>query len=265
MSTIQIPRLCAVSFQRVMSVGRTKPCLMLCKDATGTEHELVVKWRAGPELKETGLVCELVSAMLADDLDLPVPQPYIVEVESDFHKVIGNLEVSKLAQKSVGLNFGCQRLPPGFSTWAKDKPIPMVTRPLAAEIFAFDVLIQNPDRRRENPNLLTDGEKIYLCDHEQGFSFLAGVINWQPPWTGQGTEFLRNHVFFQQLQGTTPNFDRLRGALEALTDTRLNEYLEAIPNEWCPSKNAVDQMIKYLRDARQNRAGFFGVINHLLK
>ena len=265
MSAIEIPHLKAASVLKVLSLGRTKPCLMLCNDAAGTEHEVVVKWRAGMELKGTGLVCELVSALLADDLDLPIPKPYIVDVEPGFHKAIGNPEVSKLAQNSAGLNFGCQKLPPGFSTWAKDKPIPMVTRPLAAEIFAFDVLIQNPDRRRDNPNLLTDGEEIYVCDHEQGFSFLAGVINWQPPWTGQGTDFFRNHVFFQQLQGTTPNFDRLRGALEALTDSRLNEYLDAIPNEWCPSNNAVDQIFKYLREARQNRAALFGVINHLLK
>jgi hypothetical protein len=238
---------------------------MLCKDTAGAEQEVVVKWRAGMELKETGLVCELVSALLADDLDLPIPKPYTVEVEPDFHKVIGNTAVSALAKNSAGLNFGCQKLPPGFSTWAKDKPIPMVTRPLAAEVFAFDILIQNPDRRRDNPNLLTDGEEIYLCDHEQGFSFLAGVINWQPPWTGQGTDFFRNHVFFKQLQGTKPSFDRLRGALEALTDTRLKAYLEVIPDEWCPSKTAVNKIFDYLREARQNRAALFGVINHLLK
>jgi hypothetical protein len=112
---------------------------------------------------------------------------------------------------------------------------------------------------------LTDGEEIYFCDHEQSFSFLAGVINWQPPWTGQGTDFLRNHVFFQQLQGTTPNFDRLRGALEALTDTRLKAYLEAIPDEWCRNKKSVEDIFKYLREARLNRAALFGIINHLLK
>jgi hypothetical protein len=264
MSAITIPRLHAASVLRVLSVGRTKPCLMLCTDTTGNEHEVVVKWQAGMELKETGLVCELISALVADDLDLPIPKPYLVEVDVDFHKAIGNAAVSKLAQNSAGLNFGCQKLPPGFSTWAKDRAIPMGTRPLAAEVFAFDVLIQNPDRRRDNPNLLTDGEEIYLCDHEQSFSFLAGVIDWHPPWTGKGTDFFRNHVFFHQLLGTAPNFDRLRGAVEALTNTRLNAYLEAIPDEWCPNRKAVDRILEYLREARQNRAALFGIIGHLL-
>jgi hypothetical protein len=103
-------------------------------------------------------------------------------------------------------------------------------RLLAAEIFAFDVLIQNPDRRRESPNgpnLLWSDDEIYLYDHEQAFSFLMGVIGWKPPWMGGGTEFCRNHVFIQQLTGIRHNFDRLSGALEALTDARLKEYVDA--------------------------------------
>jgi len=237
---------------------------MLAHDDAGNEVEVVVKWRAAMELKASGLICELMAALLADDFDLPIPKPYLVEIEQGFHAVIGPPEVSKLAQNSVGLNYGSQKLPPGFSTWAKEKPVPLLLRPTAAEIFAFDVLIQNADRRQVNPNLLTNGEQLYLCDHEQAFSFLAGVIGWQPPWTGQGTEFLRNHVFYQQLKGLVHNWERLRGALAALTDTRLNEYLAAVPNEWRSNNTAADRITDYLKQARQNRDAFFAVITHLL-
>jgi len=265
MSAIHIPRLKAVSVLKVLSHGRTKPCLMLAHDNAGNDVEVVVKWRAAMELKASGLVCELMAALLADDFDLPVPKPYIVDVEQGFHAVIGTPEVSKLAQNSVGLNFGSQRLPPGFGTWAREKPIPVLLRPTAAEIFAFDVLIQNADRRQVHPNLLTNGEEVYLCDHEQAFSFLAGVIGGQPPWTGQGTDFLRHHVFFQQLKGIAHNLDRLRGALGALTDTRLDEYLAAVPNEWRSNNTAADRIVEYLQQARQNRDALFAVITHLLK
>lgn len=132
-------------------------------------------------------------------------------------------------------------------------------------MFAFDVLVQNPDRRRENPNLLTSGEETFLCDHEQAFSFLAGVLNWQPPWTGQGLDFFRNHLFFQQLKGMEHNWDRLRGALAALTDTRLNEYVAAVPDEWRKNNTAAERITEYLQQARQNEAALFAVITHLLK
>lgn len=37
-------------------------------------------------------------------------------------------------------------------------------------------------------------------------------MGWQPPWTGEGTGFFHNHVFFQQLKGIAHNWERLRGA-----------------------------------------------------
>jgi len=265
MSAIQIPLVKAASVLKVLSRGRTKPCLILANDEEGNDLEVVLKWRAAPELKATGLVCELISALLAEDLDLPVPKPFLVEVPDGFHAGIATPEVSKLAQASVGLNFGSQKLPPGFTTWAKDRPIPFLLRPTAAEIFAFDVLTQNPDRRQVNPNLLTNGEELYLCDHEQAFSFLAGVIGWEPPWKGHGLDFFRNHVFFQQLQGGEHKWERLLGALEALTDSRLQEYVAAVPNEWRSNNAAAHRITEYLHDARENRDPLFGEINRLLK
>ena len=267
MKAPHVLRVQATSVLHALSSGRTKPCLMLCTDDAGNSFEAVVKWRAGKEMSERGLVCELMTAMLAIDLDLPVPKSFIVEVAPNFNVGENKPELSAIARQSAGLNFGCERLPQGVATWPKDKPIPVSLRPLAAEVFAFDVLIQNPDRRRESPNgpnLLWSGDEIYLYDHEQAFSFLMGIIGWQPPWTGRGTEFCRNHVFFQQLTGIPHNFDRLSGALEALTDARLKEYVDAVPNEWRSKSDAADRIAEYLQQARQNRAALFGVINHLL-
>ncbi len=173
----------AVTFIKVLK-GRTKPCLMLCEDAEGNQHEAVVKLRAGFEMKEAGLVCELLASLLAGDLDLPVPKPMIVTVESGLDGAMPFPDVAGRVRQSVGLNFGSARLPSGINTWLKNKAIPMQLRPLAAEIFAFDAIVQNPDRRRDNPNLLWKGDDLYLYDHELAFSFVAGVVGWQPPWTG---------------------------------------------------------------------------------
>jgi hypothetical protein len=103
----------------------------------------------GNGIESQRLAWELMAALLADDFDLPVPKPYIVDVEQGFHTIIATPEVSKLAQNNVGLNFGSQRLPPGFGTWAREKLIPVLLRPAAAEIFAFNVLIPNADRACE--------------------------------------------------------------------------------------------------------------------
>jgi hypothetical protein len=265
MATILIPRIEAAVVLRAMSSGRTKPCLTLCENEAGDFTEVVIKWRSGKQTTPHGLICELISALLAIDLGLPIPKPFLVDVPPNFSVGEGKAELSEIARFSAGLNYGSEKLPPGFATCPKEKPIPVLLRPLAAEIFAFDVLIQNPDRRRENPNLLWNGDEIYLCDHEQAFSFLNGVIGWQPPWTGTGTSFYRNHVLFQQLAGFIPNFDRMTGALEALTDDRLRQYIDVVPNEWSSNNNATSQIVDYLRHARENRAALFSVITHLLQ
>jgi hypothetical protein len=238
---------------------------MLCQNEGEEACEVVVKWRGGQEMSERALVCELMATLLAEDFDLPVPRPYFVEIEPNFVVAEGKPELAVIAEKSAGLNFGSERLPSGASTWPKDKPIPVLLRALAAEVFAFDVLIDNPDRRTGNPNLLWTNEEIFLYDHEQAFSFLMGVIGWQPPWTGGNTEFFRGHVFYQQLAGMRHSWDRLNGALGALTDARLTEYIEAVPVEWRSNNQACEKIADYLRDARQNRAGLFGVIDHILR
>lgn len=45
-------------------------------------------------------------------------------------------------------------------------------RDQAAAIFAFDLLIQNPDRHTVNPNLWTRSDRLVVYEHEQAFSFL---------------------------------------------------------------------------------------------
>lgn len=65
-----------------------------------------------------------------------------------------------------------------------DKAIPDAMRQAAVTIFAFDALVQNPDRRFNNQNLLTRGDDIFVFDHEVAFSFLLDILRlpviWRP-------------------------------------------------------------------------------------
>ena len=91
------------------------------------------------------------------------------------------------------------------------------------------------------------------------------MIGWKPAWSGQGLEFLRNHVFYAQLKGQTVDWLRLSGALEAISDKRLKEYGEIVPEDWQKGNSAVGQILDYLKDARQNRAALFAAIEQMLK
>ena len=80
----------AEAFYKAMRTGRTCPCLMLCVDDKGTQIETVVKLTVGNECTPKGLVCELLASLLARDLDLPAPQPFLVEIDVGFHSGISD-------------------------------------------------------------------------------------------------------------------------------------------------------------------------------
>jgi hypothetical protein len=172
---------------------------MLCEDEEGNQHEIVVKMLAGMELRKTGLICELLASLLALDMGLPVPDPAIISIENDIVGGIVSQEFANLASQSVGLNFGTKKLPPGFNTWPKDRAIPVVLRSMALEVFAFDLITQNPDRRRDNPNIQWRSSDLYIYDHDLAFSFVVPIIGWQPPWIDAGN-FYQEHIFYRGLR-----------------------------------------------------------------
>lgn len=238
---------------------------MLCQDEVGNTEEVVVKLRAGIETHEMGSISEAIASLFAQDLDLPVPEPRLVQIEAGLEAGISDQEFARRVQQSIGWNFGSKKLGPGFTTWPKNKPIPLLLRPLAAEILAFDSIVQNPDRRTGNPNVLWKGDEMYIYDHEMSLTFFLPQIGWQPPWTGEGLEFLRDHVFYQGLQSTDINLDRLTGALEAVTDKRLSEYLTAIPDEWKATSDAAGKATAYLAEVRQNSEAVVNAVRRILK
>ena len=91
------------------------------------------------------------------------------------------------------------------------------------------------------------------------------MVGWQPPWTGQGLEFFRNHVFYEELKGVEFHWDRLTGALEAITDDRLQELAGAVPEEWKAKSDAVAQIVNYVKEARRNRNQIISVITRFLQ
>lgn len=144
-----------------------------------------------------------------------------------FEAVIAEPELVKLVQGSPGSNFGSVHLGAGFTTWPPGRNPIGAQRDQAAEVFAFDTLIQNADRRAVNPNLWARSDKLGVYDHEQAFSFLSlPIIGGVPkPWTaasqGNGFRFLEQHVFYGNLRGGRLNLGPFKEKLGALSDKRI--------------------------------------------
>src|SRR5205807_10606206 len=127
-------------------------------------------------------------------------------------------------RNSPGLNFGSVHLGSGFTVWPPHREPYGAQRDQAAEIFAFDTLTQNPDRRAETPNLWARSDRIGVYDHDQAFSFLVlPIIGGAPrPWLTKNQAkdfgFLQKHVFYRSLRGGRVNLGPFQEKLGRLTD-----------------------------------------------
>lgn len=253
----------AVRFDKRMGSGRTKPIVLACESDEGEEVEVVAKLSAGLDRGIAGLVAEAIAAMLAADLDLPVPEPFLVRLDKAFVADLADAEVKALASRSVPIAFGSKKLPPGFSIWPTDKAVPKALRDAAVEIFAFDALIQNADRRAENPNCLCDGRTFAIFDHELAF-LTEGIIGWRPPWEVGALEHWR-HLFRDSLRGGENHLDRFAGAWQAISDPRLVEYRAALPTEWGLDGGSADHALGYIANVRDNIEPAMAEVARVLK
>jgi hypothetical protein len=134
-------------------------------------------------------------------------------------------------RNSVGLNFGSRQLS-DVSTWPVDRAIPETMWQGATDVFAFDSLVQNPDRRFNNPNLFTRGNDIFLFDHELAFSFLLDILESETPWRLDGQQYLSEHVFYRKLKGKPIDIAAFTARLAALPGPALDGILADVPAEW---------------------------------
>lgn len=244
----------AVRFDGRVQSGRTVPCRLTCEAADGAEVEVVAKLSDGCDRKVTALVMEAIAAMLAADLDLPVPEPFLVTLEPEFIAGVTDETVAAMARRSSPVAFGSKHLPPGYTSWPVGKAIPKDALATAAEIFAFDMLIVSADRRPANPNCLFNGSGLAIYDHEIAF-FTEGIVGWQPPWKINSLESFkrtRYHLFSEQLCGKAVNFDRFAGAWLTVTNERLAAYRAALPDAWNAASQHADKALLYIGQVRDN-------------
>lgn len=204
-------------------------------DDGGNETEVAAKLLGACDRGPPALISEAVAALLGRAVGLPIPRPYLIRIEPAFSAAVPDATVRKLTEASLGWNFASEWLPPGFMPLPVGKRCPEECGPVAAEIFAFDAIIQNPDRRPENPNCLLKRGQLMIFDHELAFSGRE-TIGWKPPWEPDSLESMRNapgrHLFFDQLRGRTHDLDRLGNALKSLGQDRLAAIEGSLPRDW---------------------------------
>lgn len=251
-----LPTAAATVFHRFMATGRTSPALFGCTHTDcDEESDYVVKLKGGSHLNTPGLVCEAVAAKLAGYFGILHPAEALIELSMDLANLIAMQEPEKasLITNSTGMNFGTKALS-NLITWPVGRTPSASQFESAAEIFAFDALIQNADRCFTNPNLGSVGDGIYIFDHELAFSFRLAIFPDPEPWRLANQPFWDQHVFFNELKHKVLPLDNFTDRLVSLPGDFVDELGDELPADW--DRTALQPIKEHLNILSANALAF---------
>ena len=245
----------------VMSNGRTQPLLIngVCA-TTGGKDDYVLKFKTGNEMLVQSSCNELVAAFIARELDLNVVEPALINVSEEFRDTLIGQSHYNIASESVGLNYGCKFVP-GFLEFVKDQSLSEYQYFQAQQIFALDVFISNSDRRNDKQNMLTDGRKIIIFDHEMAFGFLYELIKNPTPWLIRTEDryWITRHYFYNMLKAAKYNFGTFVESLDVIDNKFWDKVYTLVPKDWMG--DGLDQIKNNLNSLVKNRSTFLQELN----
>lgn len=228
----------------------------------------MVKCSAGCEQGVFNLAAEAIGACLAGDLGLPVPEPFLVDLDPAFISAVTEPAQKQRMAASNPVAFGSKLMPSQYTTWSTGMSLSISMLPVAAAVFAYDGIAQNFDRRDGNPNCKVKGDQIRIFDHDMAFANYLPILFWQPPWTVGGLKhFEKNgaHIFWSGLKGKQIDFDPIRQSWAALSDAQIKGYGLALPPNWGGAAKIIDSALQLIQDARDNIDACISEIQRVLK
>ena len=261
-----VRKLIATQFFKFMDRGRSAPALCGCADLQeAPAGQYVVKLCGAVDAREAALINELLASLLASHFGLVVASPATIALDRSFVELVALRHPARTdaLKRSVGLNFGTRHLV-GVSTWPVNKAIPGELASTAFEVFAFDALVQNPDRTFGNPNLFIGREGFTIFDHDAAFSFCFAVGPKVDPWSVDRLPFLEQHAFFTRLKSKPIEIEGFISALVGLSDAVLESMVAEVPPEW-ENQKYMEKIIQHLRSVRDHAEEFSASIGRVLR
>lgn len=262
--TTNLPILIAITFLRRIESGVSKPLLLNCyNENLVSEYAVKLKTKVNDGI--VSLCSELIASKLANILDIDTPEIAVVNLSEEFANSVEDSDVKNEILSNLGLNFG-SKIITGNTTWIQGQTITNNILKPAFEIFAYDALIQNPDRTLQKPNFLIYKDSICIIDHEKGFSFVRDLFNRYSPWEVSKLSFLRSHIFYPELKRNKSNlaeyFDSLENKIKRIKEEEIDELFFDIPDEW--NNEHLDKIKNHLTEVIKNSDKFIYELKILL-
>lgn len=258
-----IPILEAVAkVENNLNGGQSRPWIVTTWNNKTYDEYVIKLFSEGAPLSGNYFNKEVIASILAQDFDIPTPEPALVHLSDSFIDTLNSTDRERVEKVRHRIVFGCKYYP-GHTDYPPNLS-PSFHRYVNTEtIFAFDVLIRNFDRRKKKPNLMIDGNSYICIDHELSLDITRPFSEYDiwHEWTSlkKPESF---HLFVEYLKRKKDEVDFLE----------FNEYFKTfntkgLENLRCFLSNCqldideFDTTIYYFEDIIRNKSRF----NQLLK
>ena len=231
---------------REISNGATKPYIVECDDG----KQYVAKFPGNPDGTRV-LINELVCALLAKKLKLPLPDFKVVEIdnieifdvlEEDIKLINGSVFCSKYVEKATQI--------PSYRFVQKVNNIDD-----ALKILIFDVIVGNNDRNKGNLLVNLKNNSLVMIDHSHVF---IGEAIWDErllrELVGNNISIDEmNHFFLDMFINEVNKFDKKEfyeyiNLVRSITLKDINKIIEKIPEDWLITKEEKDALSSFIYD-----------------
>ena len=194
------------------------------------------------------LVAELLGNIVAKRMGIQTPEPCLVILETPICTAIN------ASLRSLGFS---QTIQPGYAAgceWLRPPPVPYTIgqlltpelRKQAVELYVFDMLAQNLDRRPDKVNCGLNSGGLVAFDFELCFQHLflpiiggLGGEHWQPSLSIAG----RSHLFYRPTRTEPPSTESIEAMLAGITSDWWNGVSSSLPNEWTADANRLGSVV----------------------
>lgn len=230
----------AVRYEGTLPEGRTRPLILACRtDGEIGSQPKVVKAIGCPEVQfPYQLVAELVGNATARRMGIPTPEPCIVDVSEAAARAI-NLSVRADGYRHTiqpGPAAGCDLIRPAPSPVTANQNLTAAERTHASKLYVFDLLSQNPDRRKDKENCGLTKDGVIAFDFEMCFGHLFLPIigglaspSWEPSRSFPGC---RRHLFWETTRDSLPIPEEIVELCRRLSAEWWSTLVESLPEQW---------------------------------
>jgi hypothetical protein len=161
-----MPRLHRFTATRIAGVaggGSSRP--LLVETEAG---RFVVKLVGGPD-GPRALAAEWIGTSLAALAGLPTLELAALDLDPELAAPLVESELREAVQRGAGLCLGLREL--SGARQARARELEQADDDFAVRLLWVDLLLQNPDRRSENPNVLSRDQALIAIDHASALPF----------------------------------------------------------------------------------------------